>query len=503
MESCEIKSTLITTAISYTNGDPHIGHLYESILGDFLKKTFELLGDKVKLLTGTDEHGKKIETTAQTQNITPKELCDINSLKFKKLNNDVHVDYDYFIRTTDEEHKELVQESIKKAYNNNDIYLDTYTGYYSVREECNIPTSKAEKSNYLDEVTGKPYEIIKEESYYFKLSKYKDYIQQLIADGLLYSPEILNASSSDRLEELENLSISRTSFDWGIIFPKLLLDDKLITENKHIVYVWFDALLNYVTGNKKLFGDSDKTKLVHNIVHLIGRDIVWFHAVIYPAILKSCNYLNYIPSKILVHGFILDKNGFKMSKSLNNIIHVDYLLNKYPIDAIRYYFIMSTKWGDDIEFNETALVDLYNNVLIKDFGNLYQRLYNVCKPFQNKINEHYIEFQDKYIELENNFNTEISTYINEYNINNYKTKINYLYQYCNKEITINKPWDKTIEEPIRIKFMCEMLIHLKFILKLLYPIIPNKIKELNTYIVWNNNVVTFTQDKIKVFEILK
>jgi methionyl-tRNA synthetase len=482
-----MSNILITTAISYTNGGPHIGHLYESVLADFLKKSFQQFYP-TKLLTGTDEHGKKIESTAQLSNKTPIELCDENSLKFKTLNDKLGVSYDHFIRTTDQNHKLNVQESIVKSFESNDIYLDNYIGYYNVREECFITEMEAIQTNYKDPMTNKPYDKITEESYFFKLEKYMDYVKQLNTKLIFPSGKF---NFDERLNNLKDLSISRTSFDWGIEFPKL------ISENKHIVYVWFDALLNYVSGAKLLEDNGPFNKTIH----LIGKDIIWFHSVIYPAILKSCNYLEYQADKILVHGFILDKDGIKMSKSLNNVIDVDYLINKYPIEAIRYYLIMDTIWGEDIRFNEDRLRDLYNNQLIKDFGNLFQRLFTLVKPIQNEINQ-YFETNINQINLNHNlFMEQLKEITTNYDITKYKGLIISLYQQANKELTDKKPWDKSMTLENKVIILGQIIIKLKEIMMLLYPIIPNKINNLRNYLGWNSNfnILNISVDKVKAF----
>ena len=485
-------NTLVTTAISYTNGGPHIGHMYESVLSDFLVKSFKLFSN-VKLLTGTDEHGKKIELTAQSQNMTPLELCNINSIKFKSLNDKLGVNYDHFIRTTDENHKELVTESILLSESNGDIYLDNYTGYYNVREECFVSELEASQSNYLDTVTGKPLEKITEESYFFKLEKYKEYIKNINQSGLVFPPT--SFATDSRLDTLKDLSISRTSFNWGIEFPKL------VSEEKHIVYVWFDALLNYVTGSKLLF-DQDKPDTT---IHLIGKDIIWFHSVIYPAILKSCGYDEFQAKNILVHGFILDKNGIKMSKSLGNVIDVDYLLDKYPVEAIRYYLIMETTWGEDIKFNEDRLKELYNNQLIKDFGNLYQRLYTLTKPLQKEINKYFIDNDNLIRKSIDQFINELEPITKCYSIYKYKSLIQTLCTFTNKELTGKQPWLSTVDLENKVKIIGSLLVEMNKIMILLNPIIPNKIEQLRKWLGWEDiydyqlNIIV---DKVKAFDIL-
>lgn len=484
-----MNTVLITTAISYTNGSPHIGHLYESILGDFIKKSFEKFTDKTaKLLTGTDEHGKKIETTAKSLNMTPIELCDCNSNKFKLLNNNVGVSYDHFIRTTDQTHKLNVISSINKSYQAGDIYLSNYTGYYNIREECFVTESEAMQTKYLDLVTGLPLEKITEESYFFALSKYADHITQLLQNNLIYPSSGLDS----RISNLKDLSISRTNqtLEWGIEFPKLL------SEQKHIVYVWFDALLNYVTGSKNIFNNNPPNKTIH----IIGKDIVWFHSVIYPAILKSCNYEDYQASNILVHGFVLDSNGIKMSKSLGNVVNVDELFAKFPVEAIRFYFIMETIWGEDIKFNEDRIKELYNNRLIKEFGNLFQRVFALVKPLESDINTKLNNFD--FIVKKSEFITKIKDYIITYNHQKYKEEFQNLCQTANKELTLSKPWDKTIGQEQKIIILIDQLVYLNFIMELLSPIIPDSIDTLRNYFGWSSNnsiKLNIQVDKIKAF----
>ncbi len=490
---------LITTAISYTNGSPHIGHLYESVLADFLTKSFGLFNN-VKLLTGTDEHGKKIETTALSQGISPIELCNRNSQKFKQLNDKLGVEYNHFIRTTDPAHKELVSKSIQASNLSGDIYLDHYTGYYNVREECFVSELEASQINYLDLVTGKPLEKITEESYFFRLSKYKDYIKQINEAGLVYPSGCF--SSDSRLDTLKDLSISRTSFNWGIKFPEL--PNEKLDDNKHIVYVWFDALLNYVTGSDIIYGLKSNSNS-NKIIHLIGKDIVWFHSVIYPAILKSCAYDKDNQAKnILVHGFVQDKNGIKMSKSLGNVIDPDELFNKYPVEAIRYYLVMETIWGEDIRFNEDRLKDLYNNQLIKDFGNLFQRLFTLAKPIVHELNTYFDSNKDVINELHNKFLTELKQIIETYSHAQYKALMSSKCAHANKELTDKKPWEKSVNTETRVKLIATLLIELKQIMLLHYPIIPDKINQLAGYLGWSANIepnfkLNICEDKIKAF----
>ena len=496
MEQVEQKDKLlITTAISYTNGSPHIGHLYEAILADFIKRIHQVINQSdVKLLTGTDEHGKKIQTTAKDQNITPIQLCDKYSTEFKEMNQKINSSFDYFIRTTEPAHKKLVSNAIENILttqtgDNPIIYLGEYSGYYNVREECYITQIQASQTNYIDPISSKPYEIVKEPSYFFKLDKYDKEISECVSK---ITPSHFIPEIQSRLDKgLEDLSITRTGFNWGIPFP---------SNNSHTIYVWFDALLNYITGQNILFGSNNVDK--PKTIHLVGKDIIWFHSVIYPAILcasyPTANYNKHI-NKILVHGFILDKEGRKMSKSLGNVISNEYLLSTYPIEAIRYYLISNTILGQDFKFDSSNLVNMYNNVLIKNFGNLFQRLLKVIKPVQKEINE-YLTTQTI---ISNVFKEKISNCINmlskfviEYNFDLYHNYLNNLISISNKDLTEKKPWTLELEEQVEI--LSYMVIDFYLTMCLMYPIIPTKVLELGTHFGWDRFDMRLEQININI-----
>ena len=454
-------SIYITTAISYTNGSPHIGHVYETILADFIKKQFQLINDDVKLLTGTDEHGKKIEDSAKNENMEPKKYCDKYADIFLQMNKKLKIDFDYFIRTTDKNHIELVNDCIIKSIEKEDIYLDKYEGYYSLREESFISNTVAELNEFKDPINGVKYEYIKEESYFFKLSKHIEIINKTIKK--IY-PKNYKKGIKDRLKNLDtlnDLSITRTGFQWGIEFPE---------NDKHIVYVWFDALLNYITGLKELYKKEKPDK----IIHIIGKDITWFHSVIYPAILKSC-FDDYYPTQILVHGFICDKDGKKMSKSIGNVISPQDL-NNYPIEAIRFY-MLSFGIGSDISFSISEMIERYNNILVHNFGNLVQRLGNLCYECNDEINEADIEIE------EYDFSAIIDC-INKYDLVGYNSIIFKLTTEANMKLTNEKPW-KNIK---KIEILKKLLFKLNIITKLLYPYIPEKIKQIRNIFGFNENM---------------
>ncbi len=484
-----MQNILLTTAISYTNGSPHIGHLYESVLADFINRVYKITGHNSKLLTGTDEHGKKIQETAKSLNILPIELCNKYSEEFKQMNYKMRVEYDYFIRTTQSEHIKLVQESVIKSQANFDIIKSEYSGFYNIREECFVSNHVAKQTNYLDPVTGKPYEIVNEPTYYFTTSNYLKEINQIIEKVFPEQYLIEIKTKLNSLKSLEFLSITRTTFDWGIKFP---------SDYSHVIYVWFDALLNYVTGKNILFGNEQVIP-----IHIIGKDILWFHSVIYPAILSSCGYRDLLPNKIITHGFILDSQGQKMSKSVGNAIDVQELMEKYPIDAIRYYLLTEASIGSDIKFSFDNLISKYNNVLIKNFGNLVQRIFNLIKPLESEINFTLNSENNQEIIIKNNnyYLDILKKFVQDHDISLYIDSVNLLISKLNKDLTDLQPWKLGLEEKVNI--LSNLLIYLKIIFVMLYPVIPNKIEEFSNWIGWEYKL-NFNSDfefKIKDKEI--
>jgi len=437
---------LVTTAISYTNGDPHIGHVYESILADFIRRAYTLSGRSCKLLTGTDEHGQKIQETAQRLGITPQELCDQKSGLFQDLNKKAGNKYDYFIRTTQDEHKKQVVHSILESHKNGDIYEDDYTGWYNVREESFVNDTEAHLTNYRDPVTGTPYERVSEKTHKFRLSKYTP-------DLSIVHPR------PSRVDEPRDISITRTKVSWGIPFP---LDVSTTT------YVWFDALLNYVTGAKLCFGDA-----VPETHHIIGKDILWHHGVIYPAILKSSGLEAYIPKRVIVHGHIVDGNGRKISKSLGNYVGVDEIFSRYSVDALRYFLITETCFstGDDLLFSHDRLVSVHNNELLKSYGNLFQRLFTLIRPIQSEINNAiatapHDDAAEKALEV----------FLDDLDFFAYKRCYQSILTEANTVLTNEKPWTKDLADKVEILGRVFSLFHQASIL--LYPIIPSKVDEL-------------------------
>ena len=490
----EQENILLTTAISYTNGSPHIGHLYEAVLADFIKRVYLQIGNNVKLLTGTDEHGKKIQTTAQSHGIEPIELCNKYSKEFELMNKKIGSGYDYFIRTTEPTHKDLVEKSIKniisaQSESNPIIYLGEYSGYYNVREECFLTDFQASQSDFKDPITSKPFEIVKEPTYYFVQAKYLNEISNCIEQ---INPPDFKEEIKSRIElGLDDLSITRTTFTWGINFPSDYKNDSITKKSNdtHVIYVWFDALLNYVTGKNILFGNETNVKPIH----LIGKDILWFHSVIYPAILKASGYEQLFPYKILTHGFVLDKEGKKMSKSLGNVITNQELFDTYPIEAIRYYLLTNTILGKDFKFDPDNLINSYNNILIKDFGNLFQRLLKIVKPIQLELNKYFEANLEKIKLKKQNYIQELIKFTETWDFLEYNNLLSTIITCSNKILTEKKPWAiESIE--IQIEILGEIMLDYNIGMCLMYPIIPDKVLKLAGYFGWDNKLFLQSND---------
>ena len=357
----------ITTAIAYPNGVPHIGHAYEVIATDAIARFMRLDGYDVFFLTGTDEHGQKIQQTAAREGLTPKELLDRNVPRFQAMVARMNCSNDDFIRTTEPRHHRSSQAIWQRMEENGDIYLSKYAGWYSVRDEAYYAedeTALADDGTRIAVKTGTPVEWVEEESYFFRLSAYQQKLLDLYErDPTFVLPrERLNEVASFVRGGLQDLSISRTTFDWGIRVPG---------NDKHIMYVWVDALTNYITAAGFPDTDSDKFKRYWPAdLHVIGKDIVRFHAVYWPAFLMSAGLA--VPRRIFSHGFLFN-HGEKMSKSIGNVIDPFVLADTYGVDQLRYFFLREVPFGQDGNYNHEAIVNRTNADLANDLGNLAQR----------------------------------------------------------------------------------------------------------------------------------
>ncbi|AMN42415.1 methionine--tRNA ligase [Rhodoplanes sp. Z2-YC6860] len=356
----------ITTAIAYPNGPPHIGHAYEVVATDAIARFKRLDGYDVFFLTGTDEHGQKIQQTATREGITPRELVDRNVVQFRAMVERMNCSNDDYIRTTEDRHHRSSQAIWERMEKNGDIYLSKYAGWYSVRDEAYYAEDETHVNEHkvrLATKTGTPVEWVEEESYFFKLSAYQKKLLDLYERPDFVLPkERLNEVASFVKGGLQDLSISRTTFDWGVRVPG---------NDKHIMYVWVDALTNYITAAGFPDVDGEKFKRYWPAdLHVIGKDIVRFHAVYWPAFLMSAGIE--VPRRIFSHGFLFNR-GEKMSKSVGNVIDPFTMTDAYGVDQFRYFFLREVPFGQDGNYSHEAIVNRINADLANDLGNLAQR----------------------------------------------------------------------------------------------------------------------------------
>ncbi|HAA2179299.1 TPA_asm: methionine--tRNA ligase [Campylobacter jejuni] len=361
----------ITTPIYYVNDVPHLGHAYTTIIADTLARFYRLQGHETRFLTGTDEHGQKIEEAAKLRNSTPQEYADKISFEFKKLWDEFEITYDIYARTTDTRHIEFVKAMFLKMWQKGDIYKDEYEGHYCISCESFFTQSQLINDCSCPDC-GKQTRILKEESYFFKLSKYQDKILQWYEEKDPILPknkknELINFVQNG----LKDLSITRTSFDWGIKLPQEINDDK------HIIYVWLDALFIYVSSldfqNKR-----ENAKFWPAHVHLVGKDILRFHAIYWPAFLMSVDLP--LPKFIGAHGW-WTKEGEKMSKSKGNVVKPKEVVDIYGSEAFRYFLLREVPFGNDGDFSENMLINRINAELSNEFGNLLNRIIGMSTKY--------------------------------------------------------------------------------------------------------------------------
>jgi methionyl-tRNA synthetase len=376
----ESNSYYITTAIAYPNGVPHIGHAYEAIATDALARFARLDGKDVFFLTGTDEHGLKMAQTAELEKLPTLEVATRNAQRFKEMDQRLNVSFDRFIRTTEEQHHRSSQAIWQRMADNGDIYPDSYAGWYSVRDEAYYAEDETVVGD--DGVRrgpqGSPVEWVEEKSYFFKLSAYQDRLLALYES----QPDFIGPDSRKNevisfvKSGLRDLSISRTTFDWGVKVPG---------DPEHVMYVWVDALTNYITG----VGFPDESSANWHYwpadVHIIGKDIIRFHAVYWPAFLMSAGIP--VQKRVYAHGFLFNR-GEKMSKSVGNVVDPFNLADQYGVDQMRYFFLREVPFGQDGNYNHEAIVARINADLANDLGNLAQRsLSMIAKQLEGVLSE--------------------------------------------------------------------------------------------------------------------
>ena len=462
------KNFYITTPIYYPSAKPHMGHAYSSIIADFFARFKRMDGFDVHFLTGTDEHGLKIQRAAEKKGVKTLEFCDELSKTFKDLSKTLNLTNNDFIRTTEDRHKKSVQFLWNELKKNGDIYLSKYSGWYSVSDEAFYNDDEIEDlDNKKVAISSKSLvEWVDEESYFFKLSKWEKPLLKFYEDN----PDFISPKSRKNevisfvKSGLKDLSVSRKSFSWGIKVPH---------DDKHVIYVWLDALTNYMSAlNYPQVDDELFKKFWPASIHLIGKDILRFHAIYWPAFLLAAKITP--PKKVFGHGWILS-NEEKMSKSKGNILDPIEIIDQYGLDPLRYYLIKEVSFGNDGNISQDKLEDCINSDLANNFGNLCQRVISfTIKNCSGKIPEK-INFEKDDLDILNKYKENLSKIrleIDNQNINFYIDYIiNSLFE-ANKYFNDQEPWKKK-DNPLRLNTIVYSTLEIvRKVSFLLYPIIP-------------------------------
>ncbi len=476
-----MKKFYLTTPIYYVNDIPHLGHAYTTIAADVLARFYRQRNYKTFFLTGTDEHGLKIQQTAEKKGITPKQLADETHIKFKELWKVLNISYDRFIRTTDEDHIKAVQYIFQKCYENGDIYLSEYESWYCVGCEEFKTETEIKDNDYKCPIHQKKCEKIKEESYFFRLSKYQDKLLELYEKN----PEFIQPDYRRNeviffvKQGLKDLSVSRLRerVKWGIPVP---FDDK------HTIYVWFDALTNYLTGVGYPNVESDKFKTFWPAdLHIVGKDILRFHTVYWPAFLMSAGLE--IPKKVFAHGW-WTVEGEKMSKTLGNVVNPFEVAEKYGVDELRYFLLREIPFGQDGDFSHKAVVNRINSDLANDLGNLVSRTISMINKFNKGVVDcvedgKKTELEEKYEELYRETLESFEKHMSKLEFNKALEKVWEFIDFLNKYIVKTEPWKLNKEKSPYLKTVLYVLADgLLLIGYLLYPFMPEKMKILLEYI---------------------
>ncbi|MGC8804685.1 MAG: methionine--tRNA ligase [Candidatus Ratteibacteria bacterium] len=480
----------ITTPIYYINARPHIGHCYTTIAADCLSRYHRMKGKDVLFLTGTDEHGEKIAQAAEKKGVTIEQFTDEMSDVFKKMWSKLNISYTRFIRTTEKEHENTVSEVFKKLMENGDIYHGEYSGYYCVPCECFIPKTKIDQTNPMCPDCNRPVRILTENSYFFRLSRYEN----ALINYFEKNPDMIQPRF--RLEEvksfisqgLNDLSVTRQGSIWGIPSP---------TPEKYTIYVWFDALLNYLTGAGYKNGNTNEYWPPD--VQLIGKDILRFHAIIWPALLLALGLK--LPKTIFAHGW-WTVDSEKISKSKGNIIDPIDLINRFGVDGFRYFLLREVPFGLDGEFSEEKFIKRFNSDLANDLGNLVNRTLNLVeKLFNGMIPTGYVSSELE--QLVDSVLINVDKTMGDVRFSDALSEIWKIIGELNKLLDTEKPWNSPLTNAKNTLSQCIAGIHI--ISLFVYPFMPE-----TTQKIWkilnlphDENEIFLNKDGLKIPEGIK
>ena len=496
-------SKYITTPIYYVNGEAHIGHAYTTFIADTLARYERLKGEDTFFLTGTDEHGQKIEESAAKNNKPTQQFADEISATFKNLWDEFDISYDKFIRTTDEDHMRGVQKAFEVMYEKGDIYKDFYEGHYCVSCETFFPETQLVDGEFCPDC-GRSTNIVKEESYFFRLSNYEDKLLKYYAE---HEDFIMPRSRANEVINfvkggLRDLSVTRTSFSWGVKMPASLNDDK------HVMYVWLDALLNYITA-LGYGGDEANMNYWPADIHFVGKDILRFHAIYWPAFLMSLDLP--LPKHIGAHGW-WTRDGEKMSKSKGNVVSPKEVADAYGAENLRYFMLREVPFGQDGDFSQREFIDRINSELSNDLGNLLNRIIGMSGKYSDfEIDSvDVVKYHSKELEAMNAVLDSLDSFLEKLQPHRYLEELWKLFAIGNGVIQESEPWVK-MKNGQKDEALATVAVVANILAKaavMLHPVMPKTTNTIADALAFEINTESYKElvvDKklLKVFNIKK